>query len=137
MGEVAVEKRLNEIVKDLKFKEKESDAYKWMVQLFGKKVYHQEVKSLCLYLENIIDGEREDDRKLIPFTREYYRKRKLIYFWIQINFDDLNNYLKQHDLKIKLSDDSFIEVKPYSDLDKVDIEKVSKFKNQVTKCLDI
>lgn len=103
-GEQEVE---NNILKEMRmqnFKAKGSVAYAWFESIFGGRMAHNEIRSICLLFSELLG---------ITFGREFYRRKQTCVFWAQLHLEEIKKYLSQHTLTVECTDNTSISLNAY------------------------
>ena len=69
-----------------------SEAYKYLLtKLNAKCVQYEIIAGLCRVLANYLS---------LPIPREYYRRKKTVLFWMELNLDNIKNFISSHVITI-------------------------------------
>ena len=103
-SEIELEQSVMETMKSQNFKLKSSEAYNWFVSLFGEKISHDLVRSVCMLLSEMISQ---------AFGRECYRRKKTCFFWANVHFNEIQQYLSNHSISVELTNGVKIPILPF------------------------
>lgn len=103
-GEQEVENSLLKQMRSQNFRTKGSDAYAWFESIFGGKMKHNEIRSICFFFSELLG---------ITFGREYYRRKQTCIFWAQMHLEEIKSYLSEHSLTVECTNNESLSLNSY------------------------
>ena len=101
-----IEKNHDEEIRASGFDKKSSLPYKWLNNTFGTEPIMNHLKSIVTSFGQILD---------IRYNRDDYRKKIQAYYWLDMHFQQINDYLRSHTVQITLENGNSFNLLPFFD----------------------